>query len=101
MSEALYRNTDPHTSIDAAIGINVAALEGVVLAALKRLGSIGATTEELSNILGMDRVTVSPRMRPLCNKKLIADSGTKRKGRSNKSSIVWVYIPEEDRNERG
>jgi hypothetical protein len=48
-------------------------------------GNGGATTAELEETLKVDRVSISPRMRPLANRNLIHDSGVRRKG------IVWAH----------
>lgn len=87
---ALARSTDPMTSVFAAEKIDTAKLEGIVLQQLMACGDQGATTEELAAALNMDRVTVSPRMRPLCNKGLVVESDMRRVGRSGKKSIVWI-----------
>ena len=86
--EAYARTSDPATSHQAAMGIEpqLNALEKLVYDTVVSLG--GATTREISMHTGKDRVTVSPRIKPLCVKGKLEDSGTRR-GRS----IVWEAIP--------
>lgn len=86
------RRTDPATSRAAAASLSAATLtrlEDLVLRACRDAGESGLTTIELADRLGIDRVTVSPRIRPLVEKGLLADSGARRKGPSGKSSVAW------------
>lgn len=82
------RSTDPQTSHDAAVTINMAALEQTVFDAISAAG--GLTTHELSERLSLSLVSVSPRMRPLCRKGKIMDSGERRAGSNGRKSIVWA-----------
>ena len=85
---AYARNSDPQTAKDAAniVKSNLPFLEGQVYDALQNSAN-GLTTIDIAEITGLDRVTVSPRIKPLCNKGLVKDSG-----RRNGRSIVWVTI---------
>ena len=87
MSRALSRRTDPSTSHQAAAKLGTAFLESVVLQQLRRHGS--ATTLELSERTGIARVSISPRLRPLANRGLVRESGTRRGG------IVWEAADEQ------
>lgn len=94
---ALARDTDPGTSHAAATAIDADGIAGKVLEALVSSGPRGATSEEIADRLGMPRVTVSPRLKPLCDRGLACDSGQRRDGRSGHSSIVWLaarFAPE-------
>lgn len=88
----LARNSDPATSKQAAATLPIPALEQAVLRELWRLGDKGATSHELAASLNMDRVTVSPRLRPLANKGLIEESEDRRLGPTGRSGIVWRAI---------
>lgn len=95
MSEGAYaRSTDPTTASDAAETVSVAKAEMLVLERLrsKRLLERGATSDEMAKMTGIDRVTVSPRFRPLERKGLICDSGERRRGQSGRYSIVWKAL---------
>ncbi len=85
-SEALARNTDPQSSHDAAAIVDVGQLEARVLGALRVYGA--STTEELADKSGIPLVSVSPRMKSLERKNLVARAG-KRKNRSGVSAILW------------
>lgn len=85
------RRLDPDTSKKAAASVPVADLEARVLRAL-RICKNGMTTHELSWLLKVDLVSVSPRMRPLVEKNLVVDSGERRSGDSGRKSIVWKAV---------
>lgn len=78
---ALARATDPETSHAAAASIDAASLAGKVLADLHARGP--ATAHILAARLGLELVTVSPRMRPLEMLDLVERNG-KQDGRT-----VW------------
>lgn len=82
---ALARKTDPETSKEAARRVDTSNVETLVLLAVQRTGKRGATTKELEKSLGVDRVTISPRMKPLARKHLIRQTLEKREG-----CFVWV-----------
>jgi DNA-binding transcriptional regulator GbsR (MarR family) len=86
--KALARNSDPETSHEAAASVNVTNLEAEVLAVL-RANPLGLTVDELTKATGLEKVTVSPRMRPLCSKKLVKESG-KAPGRSGRRQTIWM-----------
>lgn len=92
---ALARSGDPDTSWDAAASINgqLTYLESVVLGALRDAGARGCTIDELTEVTSLDKVTASPRLRPLCNKRLVIESGTKRPGKSGRAQMVWKIAP--------
>lgn len=89
MSDALARNSDPSTSFEAAASVDVTKLERVILDKLKTCKLPGATAYELSAWLGLSLVSVSPRMRPLAKKHLVADTGFRVKGASGRNQIIW------------
>lgn len=71
----------------------ITAKEARCLVALQTVGQRGATSLELTSMLPLDRVTVSPRLRPLERKGHIVDSGERRAGVSGRPSIVWRALP--------
>jgi response regulator of citrate/malate metabolism len=87
---ALVRNTDPETSYIAAKSVyaRVPTLEQRILEWLDMQGDQGGTTEEIALALKLDRVTISPRMKPLMTKGQVVQMG-RRSGKSNKPAIVW------------
>lgn len=91
---AFARTSDPQTSKDAATSVDEALphLEQLVLGALKRVGDDGMTVDELVEELKIDKVTVSPRLRPLCDKGHVKAAEAKRAGISGRAQTVWVAV---------
>ena len=95
--KAYARSTDPDTSHDAAASVDphLPNLEDTVYAAIKSRGDRGATCDEIVDLTGLNWNTVSPRLKPLRNKKLIEaqtvfeDTVIKRQGKSHRMQIVW------------
>lgn len=88
--QAWARSSDPSTAHEAANdqrGSKAARLSALVLNALKILGE--ATSKEVSDYLGEEYVSISPRFRPLANKGVIEECGK----RSKPSAIVWRIKP--------
>lgn len=92
-SIALARNTDPDTSQEAArvVGKTTAShYERLVYQALLDHGPM--TTHGLVDVLKIDRVTISPRMKPLNRKGLVIDNGQREIGPAGKKCIVWEAV---------
>lgn len=87
---APVRRTDPETSRVAAATVDTNALESRVLQALRELGP--ATIDHVTEHLGLDKVSISPRFRPLANKRLIRDTGRKALSRAGRPSILWQAL---------
>lgn len=92
MTHALARSTDPTTSHQAAFDFSskVTAIEQRILDELRGLGRGGLTTHALAAVLGLELVTVSPRMKPLVEKHLVRDSGRRAESPSGRKRIIWV-----------
>ena len=88
--QAYARANDPLTSVDAAAAVTprLQDLEQVVLDHLKGAED-GLTVDELVAATGMDKVTISPRLRPLVRKQLAIETEQKRPGNSGRSQTVW------------
>lgn len=80
---ALVRRSDPPTSRAAAERVNVSDLQALVLNVL-RAHPAGLTSHEIAAATGRDLVSISPRMRPLVQKRQVREAG-RRDGRT-----VWV-----------
>ena len=80
------------TSIEAADAIapKVSRLQAVTLATIKAAGVIGRTTNEIAERLDCERDSIQPRTSELRARKLIADSGQRRRNANGKRAIVWV-----------
>lgn len=85
------RRSDPDTAKQAAKSVSVADLERRVLNLLVRTPS-GLTTHEMSKLLGVELVSVSPRMAPLRTKNLVRDSGERRLTDTGCKAIVWKCL---------
>lgn len=95
----LARNTDPQTSKDAAMAVNIGNLEGLILVNLRTFQIRGMTTSEIAQRSNTPRDSLSPRMKGLVAKKLIVDSGERRAptiddGRRHPKQIVWQITSE-------
>lgn len=96
MTDAPYPNAPGHrgveTSIAAAndIAPECGRLQRMVLEAVREAGPHGLTADELAAKLGMDRWSVQPRTSELRAKRLIGDSGQRRRNMTGKNAIVWV-----------
>lgn len=77
------------TSYAAADSVQLTMLESTVFDGLVRCGDNGATLDELVDLLGIDKVTVSPRLRPLVRKGR-AEAIGKRLGSAGRQQTVWV-----------
>jgi DNA-binding transcriptional ArsR family regulator len=80
--QARTRGNGPDTSRAAARRVQAGKLAQLVLDTLRR-GPM--TTRELAAATGKDRVTISPRLRPLAQAGKVRDTGIRREG-----SIVWA-----------
>lgn len=88
---ALSRSTDPTTSHQAAFQFDpsVTKTEKLILDELRGFGRGGMTTHALAAVLGLELVTVSPRMKPLRDKGLVRDSGRRAESPSGRARIIW------------
>jgi len=87
---AYARSTDPETSHESAMAIRRALpmIEKRILFALEGTYGTGLTTFEITEITGIPRVTVSPRLRPMSRKGVVYET-TERREHNGRMSIVW------------
>ena len=83
---ALARSADPETSKDAARRVDVTKREREALEGLRRLGGSGTSTE-IAEVMGADKWSISPRMKPLEDKGELRRTDERR----NKQ-IVWELL---------
>jgi uncharacterized membrane protein len=88
----LSRRRDPKTSHAAARSIadDLPRLLAIVLKAIEDEGPRGATLDDIMRATGLEKVTASPRCRPLADMGLIVDSGRTRIGSAGRAQIVWL-----------
>lgn len=87
------------TSIEAADAVapKTGRLQRLTLEAITASGANGLTADEAAEAVGLDRWSIQPRVSELRAKRLIADSGQRRRNATGKRAIVWVlpqYVPE-------
>tara|TARA_R110000868_G_scaffold137858_1_gene351519 strand:- start:1295 stop:1603 length:309 start_codon:yes stop_codon:yes gene_type:complete len=101
MSEDLFsygsaaaRSTDPDTSTDAAVRIRGSRANAKEMAALNilRQNPDGLTSHEITDAIGENWGSITPRLKPLMKKGLIEDSGLRRKSPLGVKCIVWRAI---------
>lgn len=85
-TNAHYRRTDPTTSRDAARSVHANELEQTVIAWMLKQGAHGGNSLEMAEATGLDRVSLSPRFKPLEQAGTLIRT-TERRGRSQ----VWVH----------
>ena len=92
LGDAHARRSDPVSSHAAGIAITdkTAGLYAQIHAWLQPRWQLGGTTLEIAEATGLDRVTVSPRMRPMEKLGLVRRSTEKRAGPSGVASVVWI-----------
>lgn len=79
------------TSREAAESLtNTATLRTMVFNAIKLRNGLGATDQELQELLHLPPNVETPRRWELVNLGLVRDSGNRRKTRSGRSAAVWV-----------
>jgi len=90
---ALARGADPDTSHAAAnrLGLDyLTAVQRAVYEAIKAAEPRGLTTVEIARVTGIERITVSPRIRPLVDAGWLRDSKLRRIPPGHRvNSIVW------------
>jgi hypothetical protein len=84
-----FRTTDPFTSVEAAFSVDTTKLEKMVYEAILSFGEMGCIGDDVHKKLSPIGIqTLSPRYRPLIEKKMIEETGEKRKGASGRKQRV-------------
>jgi len=86
------RNSDPVTSHEAAEAItpSLNKIEQGIYECLCSFLPGGATADEIVEASGIQYRTVTPRLKPMCKKGFVVDSGEHRRGDSGRRRIVWT-----------
>lgn len=82
------RSNDPHTSAEGYAKVDAKALMQLVVDTIRRNGA-GMTIDELTDATGAQKVSLSPRMKPLETQGLVRRADFTRKGRAGVSQTVW------------
>ena len=93
-SRACARKTDPVTSHEAAEAItpSLNKIEQGIYDALCSFLPGGATSDEIVEASGIQYRTVTPRLKPMCKKGFVVDSGEHKRGDSGRRQIIWMAI---------
>jgi hypothetical protein len=68
-------------------------LEHKIFTVITESGRRGMTIDELTVKLGIEKVTISPRLAPMCRKGAIYFNGRKRRGRSGRMGLIlWEKL---------
>jgi len=92
-----HRGVETSVAAAEAVAPNLARLQQLALRAIEARGRFGLTTDELAETLGVNRYSIQPRTSELRRKRLIVDSGLRRRNGTGKTAIVWV-APEYERS---
>jgi hypothetical protein len=86
------------TSVEAAEALApcLGNLQKRTLATIRAAGDAGLTAHETTHAIGFVREAIQPRLSELRRKRLIVDSGRRRKNLSGKKAIVWIATPQAD-----
>ena len=89
--QARARKTDPVTSHEAAklITPSLNKIEESIYEALLEVGEMGATSDEIVKMTDIKYRSVTPRLKPMCKKGFVFDSGECRNGDSGRQQIIW------------
>lgn len=94
LGACLARHGDPVTS--HAAGVAIAECEDHLFDQvhewLLQQGEAGGTSFEIAEGTGIERVTVSPRLKPMEKLGLVRRTDERRTGPSGRSSIVWIGL---------
>ena len=92
--QAHARKTDPVTSHEAAEAItpSLKKIEQGIYDALCSFLPGGATADEIVEASGIQYRTVTPRLKPMCRKGFVVDSGEYKRGDSGRRQILWMAI---------
>jgi hypothetical protein len=88
--DAVARHTDPDTAKQAAEVVNTAKLESEIRYALNEFGPM--TSFEIAERCRRALVSISPRLKPMRLKGLVADSGERRAVAGHREAIVWKAL---------
>jgi hypothetical protein len=100
-----YPDTPGHRGVDTsiaaadAIAPKCGRLQKLALDAILTRRALGRTVEETSQATGVDERSIQPRISELRVRRLIVDSGHRRRNSTGKRAIVWVgveYGPDAD-----
>jgi hypothetical protein len=91
MKKFLYRRNASQTSVEAAENLDVTRLEEIIYRAIVDAKEHGMTQDELlTKFDSLPYSSVTARPAALKRKKLVVDSGLRRKGRTGRNQVVLI-----------
>lgn len=91
-SEPGFQKTDTSRDAAASISTRAASIQPRVFSAIVESGEYGMTTNEIADLLKIDRGTIQPRTSELRAAGKIVDSKLRRRNANGKSAIVWRSV---------
>lgn len=89
-----HRGVDTSAAAAGSLATSLGYLQAKVFRAIAEAGTRGLTTNELADVLRIDRGSVQPRTSELRAKGRIRDSRQRRLNANGKKAIVWVAVGE-------
>lgn len=89
-----HRGVDTSAAAAGSLATSLGYLQAKVFRAIAEAGTRGLTTNELADVLRIDRGSVQPRTSELRAKGRIRDSRQRRLNANGKKAIVWVVVGE-------
>lgn len=90
-----HRGVDTSAAAAASLATSLGYLQAKVFRAIAEAGTRGLTTNELADLLRIDRGSIQPRTSELRAKGRIRDSRQRRLNANGKKAIVWVAAAQE------
>jgi hypothetical protein len=84
------RGSETSQAAAASVEPHVNRLEQVVLTAIQFAGLHGMTCDEVEESQALSHQTASARINGLASRRIIMDSGRRRRTRSERQAVVWV-----------
>lgn len=85
-----HRDSDTSKAAAEAMAAHLGPLQRRCLAAIREAGEKGLTAHETADVVGVDYMSIHPRISELRKKGLVVDSGQRRPNPSAKTAIAWV-----------
>lgn len=91
-----FRDTDTSRAAADSVAHDAPALQALVINALRHAGDGGLTADECAARLGLNLLSIRPRVTELKAKGQVKDSGERRRNASGRRAIVWILVPKEE-----
>lgn len=85
-----FRDTDTSEDAAASMADRAPTLEAAALWLIEAAGAAGLTADEVAARLNESPLSIRPRVSTLLTKRLVVDSGLRRRNASGRAAIAWV-----------